>query len=214
MNSDTMKKSFLITVIIFAAVFTAAAEKPARDFPGFTFGMEGNFILSAISYSHINYIAADGYRVDRRGLVCRPAVNGELLLNAGYNIDRHLNMALCFGVSGISRGETVFPISLRLTVLFGRDPLKARWFSFIDGGAGIGTATEARFSPAAKLGGGYRISLTRSAKLDFILSLRSIYTQPQITEFSDGDMVKVPSERIRRSQAFYNAIMLGIGLNF
>lgn len=209
-----MRKFLLISVIIASAVMDAAADEPVRDFPRFTFGLEGNCILSAISYSHINYIAADGYRVDRRGSDCRPAVNGELLLNAGYNIGRHMNMALCFGISGISRGETVMPLSLRLTVLFGRDPLKARWFSFIDGGTGIGTGTVARFSPVAKIGAGYRISLTKSAKLDFMLSLRSIYTHPQITEFSEGDMVQVPSDRIRRSQAFYNAVMLGVGLNF
>lgn len=215
MNSDDMKKTvILIAFIISAALDSAAAEKPARDFPAFTFGAEGSAILTTASYSHFNYIAADGYRVDRKNMDCSPSVNGELLLNAGYNIDRHLNIALFFGISGISRGETVLPLSMRLTVLFGKDPLKARWFSFIDGGTGIGTGTAARFSPVAKLGAGYRISLTRSAKLDFILSLRSIYTKPQITEFSDGDMVPVAADRIRRSEAFYNAVMLGIGLNF
>lgn len=209
-----MKKFLLISVLIAATVIDAAAEKPARDFQSFTFGLEGSFILTAVTYSHINYISGDGYRVDRRGFGRMPAANGELLVNAGYNIDRHLNMALFFGVSGISREETVLPLSLRLTVLFGKDPLKSRWFSFIDGGAGIGIGTTARFSPIAKVGAGYRISLTRSAKLDFLLSLRSIYTRPQITEFSDGDMTEVPQERIRRSQAFYNAVMIGIGLNF
>lgn len=209
-----MKKIILLTVIISAALNAAAGEMPKRDFPAFTFGAEGSFILTAASYSHFNYIAADGYRVDRKGLDCSPSANGELLLNAGYNIDRHLNIALFFGISGISRGESVLPLSLRLTYLFGNDPLKSRWFSFIDGGTGISIGTGARFSPLARVGAGYRVSLTRSAKLDFILSLRSIYTRPQISEFSDGDMVSVPDERIRRSQAFHNAVTFGIGLNF
>lgn len=214
MNSEEMKKALLISALITAAALTAAAREPVRNFPRFTFGIEGSFIMTALSYTHSNYIADDGYRVDDRHFSTRPSGNGELLLNAGYNIDRYMNLAFCSGFSGISRGEAVIPMSLRFSFFFGDDPVKARWFSFVDGGAGISVGRKAGLSPVAKIGAGYRISLTRSAKLDFLVSLRGIYSHPQVKEIVDGAAAVVPAGRLRRSQAFHGALTFGIGLNF
>lgn len=214
MNSENMKKSLLISVLMTAAALTASAGEHSRNFPRFTFGIEGSYIVTAAAYSHSNYIADDGYRVDNRSLTFRPAGNGELLINAGYNITSRMNLAFCSGISGISRGETVIPMSLRFTLFFGKDPMRARWFSFLDGGAGIAVGRVTPLAPIARIGTGYRISLTRSAKLDFLMSLRGIYTHPQVKEPVDGMPADVPQERLRRSQAFYGALTFGIGLNF
>lgn len=214
MNSENMKKIILISVLITAAALSASAGEHARQFPRFTFGIEGSYIVTAAAYSHSNFIADDGYRVDNRSLTFRPAGNGELLLNAGCNFGSRMNLAFCSGISGISRGETVVPMSLRFTFFFGKDPMKARWFSFLDGGAGIAVGREAPLAPIARIGTGYRISLTRSAKLDFLMSLRGIYSHPQVKEIVDGAAAVVPEGRLRRSQAFYGALTFGIGLNF
>lgn len=209
-----MKKPLIISALITAAALSASAGEPSRDFPRFTFGVEGSYIVTAASFSHSNYIADDGYRVDNRSLTFRPAGNGELLLNAGWNIDSRMNLAFCTGISGISRGESVVPMSLRFTFFFGKDPMKARWFSLVDGGAGIALGRKAELSPLARIGAGYRVSLARSAKLDFLMSLRGIYSHPQVNEIVDGAEAVVPPARLRRSQAFYGALTFGIGLNF
>ena len=63
-------------------------------------------------------------------------------------------------------------------------------------------------SVIGKAGGGYRISLSRSVKLDMLLSYRCSYAE---IPFSD-QYGPVSDDRIRRNNNYLSAINLGIGI--
>lgn len=214
-SKNQINTSVALAIFLLASICNAAAQdsESRKDFPRFTFGIEGSCMVTFGTYFHNNFIADDGYRINVRefdtGILC----NGQLLANAGCNLSRNLNLSVYFGISGIRKHETALPLSLRLTAFFGKNPLEGRWFAFADGGTAVGTKRPS-FSPVGKLGAGYRISLTRSTKLDFLLSYQIIYDHPAIKESIDGVTTDVPPERIRRNNTLINALTFGIGLNF
>lgn len=214
--SGFCRKLPVAAVIFFLAMLPASGGNrgTARDFPRFTFGIEGNCTVTFGTYYHYNFISADGYRINARGYDGSAACNGQLLANAGCNLNRNLNLSVYFGFGGIRRKETALPLSLRLTAYFGKDPTAGRCFAFADGGAAIGTDRKTKLSPAGKLGAGYRVSLTRSTKLDFLIACQMIYSHPDVSESIDGMASDVPPERIRRNNILINGITFGIGLNF
>ena len=62
----------------------------------------------------------------------------------------------------------------------------------------------------AKLGAGYRISLSRDTKLDFIAAVRLTHTHPQIID--EGDLITL--EWTNRNSAFLAAVSVGMSLTF
>ena len=63
---------------------------------------------------------------------------------------------------------------------------------------------------SGKIGGGYRISLSRTTKLDFLVSARMTYTHPQVTY----DKEVISHDMVRRNNAYASALSLGISLTF
>lgn len=203
--------AFMIAYLLPAAGLNAAS----RSFPRLSFGIEGSLAGTFLSYRHSNYISNYGYRIDRRVINKKYHTNGEILLHLGMNISRHVNLSLYSGYSGVCKNGSIYPLSLRCTWFPAQDPSKDRWFAFIDGGPALKkTGRVSSLAGTGKLGCGYRISLTRSAKMDFLFSLRQafikdIYSQPGMLSAE-----YVEKDRIRRNNAAYMAVTLGIGLTF
>ena len=61
-----------------------------------------------------------------------------------------------------------------------------------------------------KIGGGYRISLSKDTKLDFLFSARLTYTHPYI--FYDD--TQISHNKINRNNAWLSALSIGISLSF
>lgn len=210
-----MKRIFLHIVILALLPVCASAGERDRTFPRVTFGIEGSAAVTLGMFYHYNYIAEEGYRVNRKGMNRRAALNGQLAASVGCNFSRNINLSLNLGMSGIYRSKVMFPASLRATVLFGDSPLENRWFTFAEGGAGISFEGEdERPSPFGKLGAGYRISLSRSVKLDFLFACQLVYTHPDVSEDGGGVIIPVTGDRLRRNEAFVSALTFGIGLSF
>ncbi|MBO8445287.1 MAG: hypothetical protein IAC23_06300 [Bacteroidetes bacterium] len=207
-------KKLLLLMILMQAGPVLNAGNPDRPFPRMTFGVEGNFLLNFGAWRHFNYIADEGYRVNIKDFRSSANANGQLLANVGCNISRRVNIALYAGIAGLYEDKAAIPVSVRVTVLYGQNPLKCRWFSFADAGAGIGSFYEKDVSPFAKLGGGYRISLSRSVKLDFMIAYQLLASHPGVTEEIDGVPTPVTGTRLRRNDMLTNALSFGIGLNF
>ena len=85
-----------------------------------------------------------------------------------------------------------------------------RWFSFIDLGSGISVKTHPQEILTGKIGGGYRMSLSRNTKLDFLVSLRSALTHPDIEYYG----TEIEYSRINRNNAYVSAMSFGIALTF
>jgi len=119
-------------------------------------------------------------------------------------------MSLYLGYEGIGDIHKAIPVSLRLTRYFGKYPLKDRWLAFADMGSGICIKRPVQEILSGKIGGGYRISLSRTTKLDFLVSARMTYTHPQVTY----DKEVISHDMVRRNNAYASALSLGISLTF
>ena len=77
-------------------------------------------------------------------------------------------------------------------------------------GSGISIKREPQELATAKFGAGYRISLSRDTKLDFIAAVRLTHTHPQIID--EGDLITL--EWTNRNSAFLAAVSVGMSLTF
>ena len=119
-----------------------------------------------------------------------------------------LGVALC-ALSAWGQNNTVDEVIW----LVGDDPAKNRWLVFCSAGTGFNDFDKpSKLSAEARIGGGYRISLNRVAKLDFLAGFQETYTHPLAYESDAGDYV--PAERLRRNEAWFGALTFGLALVF
>lgn len=203
-----LKKTLLILLAI--TCLTNASAHVKADYPRFTFGAEWGYVATIQSGHHHNFFSPDGFRVDDRGNVFKYHSNADVYIHAGYNFNSNWNLSLYIGYAGVDDLQKVMPLSLRATHYFGIDPEADRWFAFWDIGSGICFKKKPQEIVAGKIGGGYRISLSRNTKLDFLASVRMTYTHPQV--YFDG--IPIDMQWVNRNNAYVGAISFGIGLTF
>ncbi len=178
-----------------------------RDWPLLTYGLEWGYSANVNHAFHHNYTSAGG-RVDERGdFMCFRSL-GIILAHVGINCGRHLNLSVRGGYEGIYPGQAVWPVSIRGTWLFGRDPSERRWLAFLDGGWAV-SSSDYDAGAIARAGAGYRISLSRSVKLDLMLSFE--YTSASI-DLYDDEGEPVEPLRIRRNDNYFSSINFSIGI--
>ena len=176
----------------------------------FTFGTEWSYCATFLSGHRYYYIAPEGYRIEDRGITARYITDGEIYVHAGYNINSYWNVSVYVGYTGIGDYHDSIPISLRATRYFEDNPAGDRWFAFADLGSGISIRQSPSELLSAKAGCGYRLSLSRITKMDFITSLRFIHTHPDIYYYGE----KVHSSAIRICSGYIMSACVGIGLTF
>jgi len=203
-----MKRTALILLTIIA--FDISMNAQESRFPRFTFGAEWSYIATVHTFMHNNFFSEEGYRVNYQDNHFLFRSNGEAFVHAGCNADEHWNISLYLGMTGISDHHNAIPISIRGTRYFGNDPMKDRWFAYIDLGSGISLKIPPQEILAGRIGGGYRMSLSRHTKLDFIAALRMTYTHPAVTYYDE----EIPMEKVNRNNAYLSAVSFGIGLTF
>lgn len=203
-----MKKTALILMTLLMGGTINRAQETAQ--PKFTFGAEWGYIGVFFSGYHYNFYAPEGYRVDTRGHDFMHDGNAEAFLHAGCNLSENYNVSVYLGFSAVEDYHHVIPVSIRLTRYYGESHMSDRPFAFIDLGSGASIKKNPQKILTGKAGCGYRLSLSRNTKLDFIAAYRIMLTHPDIrydnTEISDG--------RINRNNAYISAISLGMALTF
>ena len=203
-----MKKilAILLTLISFNNFVNAQKDR----FSKYTFGVEWGYVATFQSGYRYIFFPPEGYRVDVRDNSFRLQSNADLYIHSGINLSRSWNLSLYTGYAGVGDIHKVLPVSIRVTRYFGKDPLSDRWFAFSDLGSGICFKRPVQEILTGKIGGGYRMSLSRYSKLDFIISARMTYTHPQITY----DQEIISHDMVRRNNAYVSALSLGLGLTF
>ena len=202
-----MRKLLIFLTILTFSFRTVAQE---NDFPRVTFGAEWSGICTILSGYHNNYFSDDGYRFNDKGLNQHPFLNGEALFHVGYNLNQYWNLSLYTGITGMADIHNAIPVSLRMSRYFGDNPLKDRWFAFAEAGTGIGLKHQIQEIATGKLGGGYRLSLSRRGKLDLNAAMRCGYGHYQI--YNNGKIVRLEQTRI--NNAFIVALSVGISVVF
>ena len=206
-----MKKILLIllTLSLFNN-YVKAQETGGETYPKFTVGMEWGYIASLHTVYHYNYLAQEGFRIDDKDSCFGYSSNADIYVNFGWDLDPVWNLSLYIGYTGVGDMHTALPVSIRGTRYFSSDVLSDRWFAFADVGSGICLKTPLQEIAVCKIGCGYQLALSRDTKLDFLISLRSIYTHPNI--YLDDNMI--PMSRTYRNNAIVSGLSAGIALMF
>jgi len=206
--------------VILAAAFAmlagtapARAGEPARQARSVRvlYGIEWGYDLALIDIYHRNYLdAVDGFRIDEDGIKPMAYSNAHGAAHIDLEFARKFGICLYGGYAGIEQSTRFYPVSLRIEY-FTRSFREDGSFCFLEGGAGVheGRSTVSKF---AKVGYGYRFSLSRRASLDFNAAIRCTTDNPPI--YDNSIRGYVAEENIRRSDALYGAAVFSISLNF
>ncbi len=205
-----MKRSILLSALIFLCNMISWGQECNKVLPKITFGAEGGFMPAFISGYHYNFFDPDGFRVNQRRSTVGFTVNGEVSFHVGYNLNTKWNTSLYLGYSGAGSYDPIIPISLRLTRYWGEDHMKDRWFTLFDIGSGICMKQSPQGIASCKLGAGYRLSLSRITKLDFLAAFRMLYTHPQIIHY--GEIIE--QRWINRNNGYVGSLFIGMSLTF
>jgi hypothetical protein len=200
----------IISILLIICSFNICVKAQNSEFPRFTFGAEWGYVATVQSGYRCIFFPPEGYRVDVRDNSFGLHSNADMYMHGGMNLNENWNISLYIGYAGVSDIHKVIPVSIRTTRFFGRNHLADRWFAFTDLGSGICLKRPVQEILCGKIGGGYRLSLSRDTKLDFILSARMTYTHPQIIY----DKMIISHDMVRRNNAYVSAISCGLGLTF
>lgn len=202
-----MRKVLIVIVLLLLPLGLISKEKGSRRL---TYGAEWNYIASFHCGTHYNFFSEEGYRVDLNQQTFDYESNGDVYLHCGYNIKENWNISLYSGIAGIYDIGKSVPVSLRFTRYFKEDGRGDRWLCYLDAGSGICLKQNPQMIAVGKIGCGYRMSLSKSTKMDFIIAYRMSLTHSPIV----FDGYPVPFEMTNRNNAYVSALSLGISLTF
>lgn len=205
-----MKRGLVTYILLLAYCVTSWGQGHSSSLPKVTFGAEWGYMASFLSGYHYNFFDPDGFRVDKNDISAGYYNNGEVTFHVGYNIDHRWNLSLHAGYSGAGGFEPTIPISLRMTRYWGESHLADRWFTLFDLGSGICLKESPQETVSCKLGGGYRISLSRVTKLDFLAAFKALYTHPDIKYYGES----IEGRWINRNDGYVGSLFVGISLTF
>lgn len=200
----------VIILLISNSVMNAGERKTKGETPLLTFGTEWGYVSTIHSGYHYNYFAPDGHRESSYDNSFGYVMNAEFSLHLGVNLNERYNLSVLTGYTGISDIHNAIPLSLRLTRYYNHLSNGDRWFSFVDAGSGISIRKHPEEIFIGKLGGGYRVSLSRDAKLDLLAAFRFVLTHPELKY----EGTEVGNIYINRNNAYTTSISVGVGLTF
>ena len=201
-----MKRGLLTYILIIAAFISARGT----GMPEITFGAEWGYMPSLFYGHHYNFFDPDGFRVDDKDTSFGYFTNGEVTLHVGYNFNEYWNLSFHTGYSGAGSFAPVVPMSLRITRYWGDNHLSDRWLTFAECGSGISIKKRPQEIFTGKVGGGYRLSLSRFTKLDFIAAFRMLYTHPDIMHYG----YEIDRIWTNRNDGHVGSLFFGLSLTF
>lgn len=204
-----MKRFIAILIILVPLVLQAEGSQEHR-LKRLTFGAEWNYIASYHYGVHHNFFSQEGYRVDLNQQALGYRSNGDVYLHIGYNFNNDWNLSLYTGYAGVYGFNKTLPMSLRMTRFFQENGKTDRWLCFVDAGSGVCIKVNPQMTATGKIGGGYRLSLSRTTKMDLLFAYRMSLVHPEIV--FDGYVV--PKEMTNRNNAYVSAFSIGISLSF
>lgn len=205
-----MKRGLTIVIMLFLLGVSAAGKTPPSSTPGFTFGCQWDYCGTFLTGLDQYFFAPEGFRETIKSNSHTFLSNGESAIHAGYNFNDNWNLSLYIGYTAVGEYHRAVPVTLRATRYYGDNSLSDRWFSFIDFGSGVTIKNNPKEIITGKLGGGYRLSLSKYTKLDFIMSLHAIYTHPDVIYYNET----ISDKDIIRNEGYICSLSCGIGITF
>jgi hypothetical protein len=205
-----MKRGLLILFVMLSCGFNAVGRNTQTSCPDWTFGAEWTYNATFHEGYHHYFISTDGSREEMIGDLFTYYSNGEISIHGGYNFNNNWNLSLYISHTRLGGFHNAIPVTLRATRYFGQDTTSDRWFAFADLGSGFSLKQKPQEIYSGKLGGGYRLTLSRYTKLDFHVALRTVYTHPDVLYYGE----QIDKDCINRNDGHLSSLSFGIGLTF
>ena len=203
----------LALVLIQCANMPLLAGNPAGN-GGSTrivFSLNWGYDATILDIYHFNYIHPnDGYRVDEQKVKPMLYSNGNAAAGISVEFARHFSLGIYGGYAGVQQRTRLFPLSLKAAYYFNSYAVDGTFIT-LEGGAGFHEKRD-DISPFSKVGYGWRMKLGKKSSMDLGLNLRITADHPPVYDASIYGYV--PEENMRRSDAVYSSVGIGIGLNF
>ena len=187
----------LLSILLILIAFNNNVNAKGEGESDFTFGIEWGFIAQIHSGYHYNFFAPEGFRVDEIRHSFKYRSNADMYIHGGKNFGKYWNLSLYVGYAGVGDIHNAMPVSLRAT-------------RFLDDGSGISFKMPVQEIFTGKIGGGYRLALSKDTGLDMICAVRMTYTHPQIIY----DKEPIDFDMVNRSNAYVSAVSIGLALTF
>lgn len=205
-----MKRGLIILSIVLAFGISAKGQKLTYDKSRWTYGIEWNYSATFFHGYHYYFIAPEGHREFPQDDKFCYFTNEDALLHIGYNLNEKWNLSLYTGYTSLGDYHSAIPVSFRATRSFDTGMNGDKWLVYGDLGTGISIKKHPREILSGKIGGGYRLSLSSTTKLDFLASIRAFYTHNNITYYGEV----IDKQHINRDDAYVVSLSLGIGITF
>ena len=185
---------------------------PARAaWPRFSFGLEWGYTATFLKTSQHNYICSEGYRIIENPVSWRYFSNGSVLVNAGADIGKYINLSVYSGLQGVYSKRWVVPAMLRIR--WCPAGLASDGFLFMAGsGATFPTKVLRETGMESQLGVGYRLALIKGLSVDILFSYNFTLDSENIVDPDTRTYVR--RSLMTTNSTEYQAVNLSVALNF
>ncbi len=173
-------------------------------------GIEWGFSPSLASYHHFNYLDESiGFRIDDEGWTYPDCMNAFFLASISFDLGRKTGLSLLSGYHGVDKDRRMVPLLLR-TDIYPKGKDRDGFILFSD--LGVSLRSKQISSNQFQLGSGYSIVLTPHSSLVFRLGARIVYDTPDVWDPIEEEYIS--ARNIKRNDAWYYALNIGVGLYF
>ena len=173
-------------------------------------GVEWGFSPSLANYHHYNYLDESiGYRINDEGWTYPYHLNAFILAGVTVDLSSRLDLSVLSGYQGVDINRRTVPLLWRASYFFcGKD----RDGFLLFGDAGVFLRKRQKYGRQLEAGAGYLISLTPHSSITFRIGGRVVYDRPDVWDPIEEEYIS--TRNIKRNDAWYYALNLGIGLFF
>ena len=207
-----MKKTILMFIITLLAFLKGGAALAGDFYDHLDYGVEWGY-TATLQYQHsFVYLSESGSRTLYKGNLLTYKSNGEVLVFAGVKFAKVLTLNACAGWAGVYEGRRVCPLTLRLSCFprgYSSDGVKI----LLEGGKCFAKSFEDKEIMIAKIGAGYRITLSHNIALDFSLNAQMVSDHP-LGIYDAEHKTIVDDASLLESNAHYSGLSFVMSLSF
>lgn len=204
-----LRNIFLTILLSLSPLILKAGDKNRICFTG---GLEWGYSLSSTIYSHYNFLAASGSRANITDSSINVDSNGYLDIYLGAKFLRKYSFTVLGGYHGLQSGRRSIVLSVRGSYYF-TDYQSDSFIVFLEGGRGVAETLQSKGIWLAKLGGSYQFHLSNWMNLIISMSFQATTDHPA-SYYDTVGKVNVTPPDLLRSDTYYGAANLSVGLNF
>lgn len=203
-------KRFVITLAALLLCLACFAGGKGRFLDRIHPGIDWGWSLTPAAYHHYNYLDKSiGFRINDEGWDTSPHVNAYILGSIAYDFSRIFGISILSGYQGIEKGRRIVPVVTRATFyLAGNEDDTVILFTDM----GLALDEFKRKCNFFQLGSGYRIALNTRNSISFRMGLKVTYDRPDIWDPIEEEYI--PEHNIKRNDAWYYALNLGLTMEF